>query len=72
LDREQLAHHVLKLSAYERLDPQISATATVVIDLLDVQDNSPQFERNAYFAEIKEDASVSPRIHVLTAITHNF
>jgi hypothetical protein len=57
LDRETLAHHVLKLSAYERLDPQISASTTVIIDLKDVQDNSPIFERNAYYADIREDAS---------------
>lgn len=59
LDRETLAHHVLKLTAYERLDPQVSASATVIVDVLDVQDNSPQFERNVYFGEIKENASVS-------------
>lgn len=59
LDRETLAHHVLKLSAYERLDPQVMATTTVIVDLIDVQDNAPVFEKQSYFAEIKEDASVS-------------
>lgn len=59
LDREFLAHHVLKLSAYERLDPQVSSSSTIIIDVMDVQDNSPIFEKNAYFAEIREDSSVS-------------
>ncbi|KAI6177756.1 hypothetical protein M3Y97_00942500 [Aphelenchoides bicaudatus] len=56
---------------YERLDPQISATATVIVDLLDVQDNSPQFERNAYFAEVKEDASVSYSLFLVLCVRDN-
>lgn len=58
LDRETLNRHVLKVTAYERLDPSISASTTVIVDLIDVQDNSPVFERNSYFAEIREDAPV--------------
>lgn len=58
LDRETLSHHVLKVTAYERLNPSISASTIVFVDLLDVQDNSPVFERNSYFSEIREDAPV--------------
>lgn len=58
LDRETLSRHVLKVTAYEQLDPSVSASTTVVVDLIDVQDNSPLFERNAYFTEIREDAPV--------------
>ncbi|KAI6226363.1 hypothetical protein M3Y99_01296100 [Aphelenchoides fujianensis] len=62
LDRETLGHHVLKLSAYERLDPQVSATTTVIVDVLDVQDNAPTFEKSAYYAEIREDAPVGTTV----------
>ncbi|KAI6229219.1 hypothetical protein M3Y95_00508200 [Aphelenchoides besseyi] len=62
LDRETLSHHVLKLSAYERLDPQISATTTVIVDVLDVQDNAPVFEKSAYYAEIREDAPIGTTV----------
>lgn len=58
LDRETLNHHVLKVTAYERLNPSISASTIVIVDLIDVQDNSPVFERNSYFTEIREDAPV--------------
>lgn len=58
LDRETLSHHVLKVTAYERLNPSIFASTTVFVDLLDVQDNSPVFEKNSYFSEIREDAPV--------------
>lgn len=59
LDREILDKHVLKVTAYERLDPTVSSSATVTVDVLDVQDNSPVFERDSYFADISEDAPVS-------------
>uniref|UniRef100_A0A1I7RLZ2 Cadherin EGF LAG seven-pass G-type receptor 2 n=2 Tax=Bursaphelenchus xylophilus TaxID=6326 RepID=A0A1I7RLZ2_BURXY len=62
LDRETLARHVLKLSAYERLDPQVTATTTVVVDLIDVQDNRPIFEKQNYYADIREDASISTTV----------
>ncbi|KHJ98510.1 cadherin domain protein [Oesophagostomum dentatum] len=59
LDREILDKHVLKVTAYERLDPTVSSSVTVTVDVLDVQDNSPIFERDSYFADIREDAPVS-------------
>ncbi|CAD5218600.1 unnamed protein product [Bursaphelenchus okinawaensis] len=62
LDRETLARHVLKLSAYERLDPQVTATTTVVVDLIDVQDNKPIFEKQNYYADIREDASIGTTV----------
>lgn len=58
LDRETLERHVLKVSAYERLDPTISASSVVIVEVVDVQDNAPLFERNSYYAEIREDAPV--------------
>ncbi|CAJ0587662.1 unnamed protein product, partial [Mesorhabditis spiculigera] len=62
LDRETLDRHVLKVTAFERLDPSISSSASVVVEVLDVQDNSPQFERDSYFAEISEDAPIGTTI----------
>ncbi|RCN46222.1 cadherin domain protein [Ancylostoma caninum] len=62
LDREILDKHVLKVTAYERLDPTVSSSVTVTVDVLDVQDNSPIFERDSYFADIREDAPVSDKI----------
>lgn len=58
LDREVLDKHVLKVTAYERTDPTVSGSTTVTVEVRDVQDNSPIFERNSYFADIREDAPV--------------
>lgn len=62
LDRETLDKHVLKVTAYERVDPTVSTSTTVVVDVVDVQDNSPIFERDSYFADIREDAPVSQSV----------
>lgn len=69
LDRETLNRHVLKVTAYERLNPSVSASCSVVVEVLDVQDNAPVFERNSYFAEIREDA---PVCIYLVALTQSF
>uniref|UniRef100_A0A158P8W9 Cadherin-23 n=1 Tax=Angiostrongylus cantonensis TaxID=6313 RepID=A0A158P8W9_ANGCA len=62
LDREILDKHVLKVTAYERLDPTVSSSTTVIIDVLDVQDNSPIFEKDSYFADIREDAPIGTTV----------
>ncbi|VDN08244.1 unnamed protein product, partial [Thelazia callipaeda] len=56
LDRETLDRHVLKVTAYERLDPAVSTSSSIIVEILDVQDNAPIFERNSYYSEIREDA----------------
>lgn len=58
LDRETLDRHVLKVTAYERLDPAVLTSSSVIVEILDVQDNAPIFERNSYYAEIREDAPI--------------
>uniref|UniRef100_A0A1I7ZMK7 Cadherin-like protein n=1 Tax=Steinernema glaseri TaxID=37863 RepID=A0A1I7ZMK7_9BILA len=62
LDREALDVHVIKVTAYERLDPSVMASTTVVIDVLDVQDNMPMFERDSYFTEVREDAPIGTTV----------
>lgn len=62
LDRETLAKHVLKVTVYERLDPSVSASTTVIVNVLDVQDNTPIFEKDSYFAEIREDALIETTV----------
>ncbi|KAE9550699.1 hypothetical protein FO519_006082, partial [Halicephalobus sp. NKZ332] len=62
LDREFLSRHVLKIMVYEKLDPSVSASTTVIVEVLDVQDNAPIFEKNSYFSEIREDALVGTTV----------
>lgn len=62
---------MLKVTAYERLDPAVSSSSSVIVEVLDVQDNAPVFERNSYYAEIREDAPVNNYIyvHIYTSIS---
>uniref|UniRef100_A0A0N5A395 Cadherin n=1 Tax=Parastrongyloides trichosuri TaxID=131310 RepID=A0A0N5A395_PARTI len=62
LDHESLSKHVLKVTAFERLDPSIISSVLVIVDVIDVQDNAPVFERTSYFAEIREDAPIGTTI----------
>lgn len=43
--------------AKDRGSPPLSATATVRVKVLDVNDNSPVFKRNSYNTEVSEDAA---------------
>ncbi|CAI5453354.1 unnamed protein product [Caenorhabditis angaria] len=62
LDRETLDKHILKVTAYERTEPTVLATTTVVVHVLDVQDNVPIFEKDSYFGEIREDAPIGTTV----------
>uniref|UniRef100_A0A0K0EGQ1 Cadherin n=1 Tax=Strongyloides stercoralis TaxID=6248 RepID=A0A0K0EGQ1_STRER len=62
LDHESLSKHVLKVTAFERLDPSIISSVLVIINVIDVQDNIPIFERTSYFAEIREDAPIGTTV----------
>uniref|UniRef100_A0A0K0EWQ0 Flamingo-like protein FMI-1 (inferred by orthology to a C. elegans protein) n=1 Tax=Strongyloides venezuelensis TaxID=75913 RepID=A0A0K0EWQ0_STRVS len=62
LDHESLPKHVLKVTAFERLDPSIISSVLVIIDVVDVQDNPPVFEKTSYFAEIREDAPIGTTV----------
>uniref|UniRef100_A0AC35U3N5 Fucosyltransferase n=1 Tax=Rhabditophanes sp. KR3021 TaxID=114890 RepID=A0AC35U3N5_9BILA len=62
LDHETLSKHVLKVTAFERLDPSVFTSVLVIVDVTDVQDNYPIFERNSYFADIREDAPIGTTV----------
>ncbi|XP_015235254.1 PREDICTED: protocadherin-16-like [Cyprinodon variegatus] len=57
LDRETKANYNLKVVATDHGSPPLSATVTVNLKVLDVNDNSPVFKRNSYNVEVSEDAA---------------
>ncbi|KAL3106199.1 hypothetical protein niasHT_016886 [Heterodera trifolii] len=62
LDRETQPKHVLKVTAFERLDPSQLATVSVIVEVMDIQDNSPSFEKSTYIAEIREDVPIGTTV----------
>ncbi|XP_043995914.1 protocadherin-16-like isoform X1 [Gambusia affinis] len=57
LDRETVAEYTLEVVAKDRGSTPLSATATVRVKVLDVNDNSPVFKRNSYNTEVSENAA---------------
>ncbi|UYV60173.1 hypothetical protein LAZ67_1000216 [Cordylochernes scorpioides] len=56
LDRERKGRYVLNITAFDLGQPQKYSFKTVVVNILDVNDNPPRFEKNSYFIEIPEDS----------------
>ncbi|XP_008952784.1 protocadherin beta-8 [Pan paniscus] len=59
LDREEEAELRLTLTALDGGSPPRSGTAQVYIEVVDVNDNAPEFEQPFYRAQISEDSPIS-------------
>lgn len=62
LDKETTASHRLVLLASDRGKPSLNSTATVLISVLDVNDNPPEFSSSEYHVLIKESLPVGSRV----------
>ncbi|GFN75010.1 fat cadherin [Plakobranchus ocellatus] len=58
LDREQNSHYELTVTAHNLIAPDLSSKATLWVDVLDVNDNPPEFERSNYLSAIEEFADI--------------
>lgn len=62
LDRETHAKYTLEVVATDRGSPALSATVTVEVNVLDVNDNNPVFSKSSYSVEISEDATEGAQV----------
>ncbi|XP_062055036.1 protocadherin-23 [Lepus europaeus] len=67
LDREAAAAHRLVILASDRGCPPLSATAVVSIEVLDVNDNPPEFGSLQYHAHVKESTPLGSQLAVVSA-----
>ncbi|OPJ75325.1 protocadherin-23 isoform B [Patagioenas fasciata monilis] len=67
LDREVAASHRLVLLASDRGTPSLNSTATVLITVLDVDDNPPVFSSPEYHIHVKESVPVGSHITEVSA-----
>ncbi|XP_054244947.1 protocadherin gamma-B2-like [Indicator indicator] len=66
LDREQAAEHRVTLVARDRGSPALSSRTVLVLEVSDVNDNSPAFEEEVYNAYVAENnAAGAPVLRVL-------
>nr|XP_033489040.1 protocadherin alpha-8-like isoform X9 [Epinephelus lanceolatus] len=57
LDREAVREHKLLLTAVDGGKPALSGTIEILIEVLDVNDNSPGFTKDVYSAVLNENAA---------------
>lgn len=67
LDREMASSHRLVLLASDRGTPSLNSTATVLITVLDVNDNPPVFSSPEYHIHVKESIPVGSYITEVSA-----
>lgn len=62
LDRETTAGYTLVVTAQDNGMPSLSDIANIEIEVLDVNDNVPQFEQEFYSASVSEDAPIGTSV----------
>ncbi|XP_061643631.1 protocadherin alpha-12-like [Phyllopteryx taeniolatus] len=67
LDREKRAVITLTLTAIDGGTPAKSGTMTIVVNVLDINDNAPVFRQNLYKAQIYENIKIDTSIITLNA-----
>ncbi|XP_076595410.1 protocadherin gamma-C5-like isoform X1 [Chaetodon auriga] len=67
LDREKKARHHLQLTALDGGNPVKSGTSQIIINVLDINDHFPVFEKNVYKVSISENSVQGASILQLTA-----
>uniref|UniRef100_A0A673G439 Cadherin EGF LAG seven-pass G-type receptor 3-like n=1 Tax=Sinocyclocheilus rhinocerous TaxID=307959 RepID=A0A673G439_9TELE len=62
LDRESVEHYFFGVEARDYGAPPLSATASVTITVMDVNDNRPEFLQKEYYVRLNEDAAVGTSV----------
>ncbi|XP_075153661.1 dachsous cadherin-related 1 [Haematobia irritans] len=68
LDYETSQRHTLIVTAMDAGQPRLSSNLTIVVEVQDVNDNPPEFERNEYHVKVLESMPVNSQIVQVTAI----
>ncbi len=67
LDREKQASHNLILTAVDGGVPARSGTASIIVRVLDTNDNAPQFDKDSYTINLTENAPIGSLVVKLNA-----
>lgn len=68
LDYEASQRHALTVVAYDGGNPPLSANLTLLVDVQDVNDNPPVFERPEYTVSVLESAPIDTLVSCLTVM----
>uniref|UniRef100_A0A1I8PJD7 Cadherin-related tumor suppressor n=1 Tax=Stomoxys calcitrans TaxID=35570 RepID=A0A1I8PJD7_STOCA len=67
LDREELSHYELTVEAVDQGMPQLTGTATVLLNLMDKNDNPPKFTR-LFSVNVTENAEIGSFVIQVTSM----
>ncbi|CAD6998912.1 unnamed protein product [Ceratitis capitata] len=68
LDYEMAQRHALIVTATDGGEPPLSSNLTILVEVQDVNDNPPMFERNEYSVKVLESLPINSQILQVTAI----
>ncbi|CAH2221525.1 cadherin EGF LAG seven-pass G-type receptor 2 isoform X2 [Pelobates cultripes] len=68
LDREEVEFYSFGVEAIDRGQPPLSSSASVSVQVLDVNDNTPEFTQHEYQARLNEDAAVGTSVLTVWAV----
>ncbi|XP_043649668.1 fat-like cadherin-related tumor suppressor homolog isoform X2 [Drosophila teissieri] len=68
LDRENQAEHILEVAISDNGSPVLSSTSRIVVSVLDINDNSPEFDQRVYKVQVPSSATVNQSIFQVHAI----
>ena len=72
IDRETQIEYVLNISVYDMGIPYKSASWILEVQITDVNDNPPQFDRTSYDVSISEDVAVNSTILQVRATDYDY
>ena len=67
LDREAQSSFNLTVKAVSNADPQMTATATLLVTVNDLNDNAPQFKQKVFSANVSESAPIGTTVARISA-----
>ncbi|XP_068148588.1 LOW QUALITY PROTEIN: fat-like cadherin-related tumor suppressor homolog [Drosophila tropicalis] len=68
LDRENQAEHILEVTISDNGSPVLASTTRIVVNVLDINDNSPEFDQRAYKIQVPSTATANESIFQVHAI----
>ncbi|KAF7700912.1 hypothetical protein HF521_002077 [Silurus meridionalis] len=71
LDRESFPEYNVEINAFDSGSPSLSSQKTISVQILDVNDNPPNFSENSYKAYLKENNNPGSIVCSVTASDHD-
>ncbi|XP_077340579.1 cadherin EGF LAG seven-pass G-type receptor 2 [Lithobates pipiens] len=72
LDREEIEFYHFGVETCDHGHPSLSSSAAVNVQILDVNDNAPEFTQSEYQARLNEDAAVGTSVMTVLALDRDF